>query len=308
MFFIPLTCYWFINNNWVLVSSQVLFILALNIKITFASHYQILALRYTYVVITLSFTLFLTVFYLGYQALFWTFPILVTFYFIFPLKKAHFYSFIIVLPISIFLFINYDAGLAIRYSVSISLTLFLGSIIVRTILDLQQQLLEQSITDPLTGALNRRQMDLMLENKIQQNQRQPNESCIIILDIDFFKKVNDQYGHNAGDKVLINLVQVLKSYLRKSDLIFRIGGEEFLVLLSDTSIKKAELVAEQLRVAVEKIHIEGSQQYVSASFGVAAISVDITAKSWLQAADLCLYAAKAQGRNRVISNTKIKCT
>jgi diguanylate cyclase (GGDEF)-like protein len=128
---------------------------------------------------------------------------------------------------------------------------------------------------------------------------------LIILDLDYFKQYNDHYGHLMGDECLKQVARVLQDRSRRADLVARIGGEEFSVLLSDTDIEGAMLVAETARFHVEGLRLEHARSpvgVVTASFGVAA-ATDLrtqTARDLMQAADKALYEAKASGRNRVV--------
>ena len=125
-----------------------------------------------------------------------------------------------------------------------------------------------------------------------------NDMSIILLDIDFFKKVNDTYGHNAGDKVLIQISQVLLKALRNIDVVCRWGGEEFIVLLPTASLSNATILAQKLRKHIERMEIEvvGS---ISASFGVSQVREGEDMKEAIDRADKALYLAKDSGRNCV---------
>jgi diguanylate cyclase (GGDEF)-like protein len=162
-----------------------------------------------------------------------------------------------------------------------------------------------SITDPLTGCFNRRYMDQHLGEELARWERYPCELAVVMCDIDHFKRVNDQHGHQAGDRVLVAVAKILQGGLRQQiDWVARFGGEEFLLVLPQTGPEDAVLIAERIREAIENgvIHVEGCALQVSASFGVASCrahqpeSVD----TLLARADGFLYQAKDAGRNRVI--------
>lgn len=160
---------------------------------------------------------------------------------------------------------------------------------------------ELSLTDPLTGAGNRRFfMDKMLK-EIDRNTRYGHPLSIILFDIDFFKKVNDTYGHSAGDKVLQKFATCCMASLRNSDSFFRIGGEEFVALLINTDRKNAKLSAERIRSQVEKssISYEKQQIKITVSSGVAELQKGENTENILNKADQALYEAKENGRNRV---------
>ena len=125
---------------------------------------------------------------------------------------------------------------------------------------------------------------------------------MIMCDIDFFKKVNDTYGHNAGDAVLVHVAQTLKGSIRSNDGAYRWGGEEFILVLPEADLKAAAQVAERIRSRIEAsvIHFEGTDIRVTMSFGCATLSPRLTAEQNIEIADDRLYKAKATGRNRVI--------
>ncbi len=158
--------------------------------------------------------------------------------------------------------------------------------------------------DSLTGLLNRREFEKIVNHEISRMRRYEYSSCIMIVDIDFFKDINDKYGHPAGDELLKQFSIILKNELREVDVLARWGGEEFIVLLPDTIGKDGMLVAERIRRAVEnnKFNISSSQINITASFGVSELlhsDIEPFNKSY-ERADKALYTAKNSGRNRVV--------
>jgi two-component system cell cycle response regulator len=166
-----------------------------------------------------------------------------------------------------------------------------------------------SILDPLTGCYNRGYLDKQIEMEIKRSIRYGKPLSIILSDIDHFKKVNDSFGHQAGDAVLIHFVETLKNVIRSDiDWIARFGGEEFLVILPETSVSNAGIVAEKLRSAVshELICCEDVRISITSSFGVTGIDpvTQTTLPSFeqlLKIADKNLYQAKKEGRNKIVS-------
>jgi diguanylate cyclase (GGDEF)-like protein len=153
--------------------------------------------------------------------------------------------------------------------------------------------------DPLTGADNRRHLDQRLSAEIAFAGRHKRPLSIVLLDIDHFKAVNDRFGHEAGDHVLTELVTLLRERSRKADLLFRMGGEEFLLLLNDTGPEAAANVAEALREGIARAHLPVATQ-ITVSIGVSGLELSDTVDSWVKRADVALYAAKDAGRNRVV--------
>lgn len=157
--------------------------------------------------------------------------------------------------------------------------------------------------DALTQVLGRRGFTELAEAEIQRCMRYPHELSLIMIDIDHFKAINDSHGHAAGDAVLLHFAQLLKRELRECDVVGRIGGEEFAVLLPDSGAEQAQRVAERMRasVAQTQIHVRGQPLQFSASFGVAEFQPqELTLDSLLARADGALYEAKRLGRNRVL--------
>ena len=157
---------------------------------------------------------------------------------------------------------------------------------------------EQAMTDALTGALNRRQLDVALAAAVERRRRANERASILLLDIDRFKDVNDAFGHAEGDRVLKALVSVLAQRLRKLDLVFRAGGEEFVVLLPCTRFNDAFAVAEELRTLVLDEDFLPEWR-LSISIGVAELAFEQSGRTWIEEADAALYRAKRAGRNRV---------
>ncbi len=155
-----------------------------------------------------------------------------------------------------------------------------------------------SITDKLTQICNRMKIDETLEEEIARTKRIKRNFCTIMFDIDLFKLVNDKYGHQAGDSVLIEIARLVKSSIREIDTFGRWGGEEFLVVLPETQLSSALVTAERLRKKIES-HIFETVGKISCSFGVAEYKFEETPDDLIRRVDIALYKAKENGRNRV---------
>ena len=156
-----------------------------------------------------------------------------------------------------------------------------------------------SQTDPLTNALNRRSINQSL-NELHHDKNCP--YAIVLLDLDHFKNINDQFGHHMGDTVLIAVSQKLGLHLRESDVVGRFGGEEFILILKQSSALKARQIAERCRAAIEDLVIQnenGRAIRITASFGIALAADKLKPQQLLDQADKALYAAKASGRNQI---------
>ncbi len=154
-------------------------------------------------------------------------------------------------------------------------------------------------TDQLTKIYNRMFLDEVLHNQYYRYQRNQESCSVILLDIDFFKDVNDKYGHIVGDKILIEFAQLLKESVRDGDIVGRWGGEEFLIVLPHTKQTQAEILAEKLRQKIET-HRFTAVVHKTASFGVCTFSDETSIEKLIDKADIALYKAKKSGRNTVV--------
>lgn len=156
----------------------------------------------------------------------------------------------------------------------------------------------QSVTDVLTGVKNRRSFDLTIEEDFTRARARRTTLSLLMIDVDHFKSFNDDFGHPAGDEVLRSVAQLLQSEMRESDSLFRYGGEEFAVVLPETTCKGAFVLAERFRRTVQRA--PWPKRAITISIGVAAIDADTgSPRDLLQSADQALYSAKQIGRNRV---------
>ena len=153
------------------------------------------------------------------------------------------------------------------------------------------------MTDWLTGVANRRYLDQRLEKELDRFHRHGNPLSLIMADLDNFKKINDRYGHSVGDKVITVFTKVMKKNIRTIDLISRYGGEEFIIMLPETSLEGAEDLAERIRIAMEAEKVEGVSEVVTASFGITIAKPRDTFESLLRRVDLAMYESKDKGKN-----------
>lgn len=170
----------------------------------------------------------------------------------------------------------------------------------------QKRIHELIVHDDLTGLLTRKSFSLELEREIVRSQRHRHDFCILMMDIDFFKKVNDNYGHLIGSEVLRHTAKVIQQTLRDSDALARYGGEEFIAILPETPKPRGSEAAERVREAIEayqfpaSIHDPEATLRITISIGVSEFPHDSsTANNLIEDADIALYEAKQTGRNRV---------
>jgi diguanylate cyclase (GGDEF)-like protein len=168
---------------------------------------------------------------------------------------------------------------------------------------LREELSRQALRDPLTGLFNRRQFESLLQRRIASASREPGGFGILMIDVDHFKSVNDRYGHEAGDAVLKTVAEAVAQTIRPQDDVCRLGGEEFVVLLSDPAPHEIQFVAERIRARIEDLPMAFNGTTlpgVTVSIGVAIFPLDASEGSTLlRVADEAMYGAKRAGRNRI---------
>ena len=173
---------------------------------------------------------------------------------------------------------------------------------IQKLRDELQQAREQAAIDPLTQLHNRASLDGHLERVADLAFLLNSSPCLLMIDVDHFKSINDQYGHPMGDEVLRRIADTLvRQFLRREDFVARYGGEEFVVVIPDSTLQNAKKRAERVREAVEELVIECAKGMVKVtiSVGISSLAEGDTGKSWLTRADAALYEAKANGRNVV---------
>ncbi len=177
----------------------------------------------------------------------------------------------------------------------------IGRLYVGMVARAEARLHQLATRDPLTGLFNRRHFQAMADQSVAHSRRAGEAVSLVITDVDFFKRVNDAHGHDAGDKVLLEFTEVLRQVFRAQDILARWGGEEFLVLLPNTDAEGAAAAAERLRRSAEAatVPLPGELLRFTVSVGFAALRPGEPISDALARADRSLYAAKSGGRNRV---------
>jgi len=246
----------------------------------------------------------IVVFKLGAAALFWLYPLMVfLFFLVAPLNAL-----ILLLSLLSVVLLLYVAGQKQIFSDHIQLVAFIATSVITSVFayifayraNIQRKELRRlASTDPLTGAYNRHQLSSQLQAIVQSHQQIGTDSGLMLLDLDHFKSINDRHGHQAGDNILIVLVQQLQQHLGQQADIYRYGGEEFLIVVCGAEPEQLGALAEDLRLLIHH-HIKlPDGQPITASFGIANASQANDWTHWLHLADKALYKAKHLGRNRV---------
>ncbi len=169
---------------------------------------------------------------------------------------------------------------------------------------LYKQAIDSALTDSLTGIGNKRALDVQLHREAEIAKRHHHDLSIIVIDVDKFKRINDQHGHSTGDDILHHVVKTIESVCRKSDLLFRFGGEEFVVILRETDLVGAYTIAERIRNEVEGTRAFHGQHEipVTISLGVATFEKTETLANLFDRADKALFRAKNSGRNKTCTD------
>ncbi|GIU19661.1 GGDEF domain-containing protein [Shewanella colwelliana] len=296
--FVPLAIKNILVENYLLACLLGLFILLVIIDVLALHRGQVLPINKNAVMTILVASLGITINQIGASAIYWAFPMVISIIYILPFRSSLTFNGIILAIVTFEAFIKTDSASAIRASVALALTIIISGLIILHINRLKQNLINESIRDPMTNAFNRRQLGSHLSSCLAQKQRNDIDSGILMLDIDHFKKINDTFGHSTGDMVLKRVTQLLFKHIRETDLLFRVGGEEFLLLMHNIDSHKAKQVAEKIRKIIEKEVIIDNYP-ITVSIGISMALAHIDDDNWMRHADHALYDAKESGRNQI---------
>lgn len=237
-----------------------------------------------------------TLYVTGAHQVYWAYPTFVVAYYLLKPEEAATLSVVTILLTVPALYANIDIFYLATAVITMALTAIFSYAFAALTRSQRQQLMNLATCDPLTGAGNRRALTQKLTEVIAAHERSSTPASLIILDLDHFKAINDEFGHGAGDRILVQLTEIINLRIRVTDSLYRIGGEEFVIVVDGLDIDKASRLAEQLRTLVEANELaEGPG--VTISLGVAELESGETADNWLQRADEALYKAKRGGRN-----------
>jgi diguanylate cyclase (GGDEF)-like protein len=234
--------------------------------------------------------------------LYWLYPLLVALPVLLKTRAAVWLGILVGLIVTPFVWLRFDTGTAVIVCLSMAHTWLISAWLMYAVSEQSRTLSELAVVDALTGAFNRRHLQTRARDALKNWQRQGRPATLLLLDVDLFKAVNDDFGHHAGDKALCSIVEILKQRLRRLDLIFRYGGEEFVILLADTDESRATPVAEELRYQIEQANIIPGRQ-LTVSIGLCDVIQADSVDRWLRLSDKALYEAKLRGRNQVVIAT-----
>jgi diguanylate cyclase (GGDEF)-like protein len=250
-------------------------------------------------VIVLSMALVLLLILIGQRYnLYWLYPLLVALPVLMRARWSIWMGILCGVIVTPLVFANYPTGLALVICLSMVLTWLVSAWLVFAVSEQSRRLKGMAITDSLTGAYNRRYFELQADQARAVWARTARPSTLLLLDIDFFKRINDRFGHSTGDAALKGLVEVISGRIRNVDILCRYGGEEFVVLLNDTGPEAAMGVADDLRQRIESAPIVPDGN-ITVSIGICGVAAADNLDHWLNLADGALYLAKRNGRNRL---------
>ena len=235
-------------------------------------------------------------------SLYWLYPLLVALPVLLRTRWAIWLGIVCGVVVTPLVFYQFEPETAAIICLSMAHTWLVSAWLMYAVNAHSSRLRDMALTDALTGAFNRRYFESLAEQALEIWQRYQRPASLLVLDIDHFKQVNDNYGHAIGDEALKGLVALISQRIRGVDTLCRYGGEEFVVLLAETGAMQAARVAEEIRAKVQEAAlVPGSG--LTISIGVADLRRVSSVDAWFQAADAALYRAKQAGRNRVEADT-----
>ena len=237
-----------------------------------------------------------TVYLVGPQQVYWAYPALMAVFYLVRPRIALVLSVVTLTALIPRLLGNVDSHTMTTVLITIAVMssfAFAFSLITN---QQREQLMQLATKDPLTGAGNRRSLDAKLDDVVNNRRRNGMAASMLLIDLDHFKKVNDVHGHHVGDQILKRVTEIVNLRIRVTDSLYRVGGEEFIVVLEGQDAERARHLAEQLRTLVHENELVPDRS-VTISLGVAELIADETAHEWMNRADEALYDAKRAGRN-----------
>lgn len=231
-------------------------------------------------------------------SLYWLYPLLVALPILLRTRWSVWLAVLCGLVVSPLLFQQYDSETAVVIIISMAHTWFISAALMYAVVQQSSHLKGIANTDQLTCAFNRRYYEIEVERAFELWETHQRPTSLLLMDIDHFKKINDKMGHTVGDRALKLLVKIISDRIRGADTLCRYGGEEFVILLNETSIQNAVVIAEELRTRIASANIL-PEASMTISIGVCDITLVENSQAWFDMADQALYSAKDKGRNKV---------
>lgn len=286
-----------VNGEWVAMTLDLLLVAVITFNAVFAwrTGNSALAGKINAVVVSVSCAALAEV--LGYAGLFWAYTMILANYMLAPRLLATACGGLLI--VAGLLMAPFPSSFAVAAFAVSSLLVMLYAFIFASLTEVQRKLLEGLATrDPLTGIANRRSMEVELADAVRSHRANGEAATVAVLDLDHFKSVNDHHGHDTGDRVIMGFVERVQRCIRKRDRLYRLGGEEFVLLLPGTDHSGARAALEKVRDAVQAEPLADALR-VTTSIGAAVLEDGDDWPRWLARADAALYRAKDAGRDRV---------
>lgn len=294
---IPFTIIRFVSGDWLLFSLD----LFLVITLSGLSYYVIKTHQHRIASVAVcticQFAIVGTIYIGGIEQIFWAYPAVIIAYYLLRPFEAFIVNLIAIAVLTPTIVSTLEILQLTTIYATLSVTIAFSYAFSYLTAKQRQQVQKLAALDPLTGAGNRRALRDQLATIVAKHMRKPQNVSILLIDLDYFKKINDDFGHAIGDDTLIGIVALLKQRLRETDTIYRFGGEEFLILAEQASALVAASLAEELRELVAATPIIDQRQ-VTVSIGIAQLNQGESTDDWLKRADVALYQAKDAGRNQ----------
>ena len=250
---------------------------------------------------TLFLVLLSLVYGLSYN-LYWIYPLLVALPVLLKTRVAVWLGILVGVVVTPFVFMRFDTNTAIIVCISMAHTWLISAWLMYAVSEQSRRLSQLAVTDPLTGAFNRRHLQRQARLAFSGWRQHRCPATLLLVDVDYFKDINDSLGHEAGDRAICAIVDIIANRVRQRDSVFRYGGEEFVALLLETEEADAIQVAEDIRTTVQDASI-APPHTITVSIGVCDVTQADSIDHWLSQCDRALYKAKAEGRNCVVVAT-----
>jgi diguanylate cyclase (GGDEF)-like protein len=301
---VPFAFFRFLSGNYIMGIVDSIIVIGTSTLVVYALRSNKVEYAGKALVIFNCFGVLLSTHYLGFIGAFWMYAAILSNFF---LTRSQIFAGLFTIP-TIFLLTFVVTKFELPSHLWIFLTTSLLVALLSAIISLRYKVQKNSLellasVDPLTGAYNRRNMQQEMLLAVEESTRKGTPMVAILMDLDHFKTFNDKFGHDVGDEILSSFSKMVLTMTRINDRFFRYGGEEFLMLVKNSSLEEAKAIAEKIRIASEASDF-GASEMVTVSLGVAMLQAGETSEQWVSRADKAMYRSKALGRNQVSTYTE----
>jgi len=296
---IPLAYARMLDSHWAMVYVDILVVCVMSLLFLFVYVSRRVRTAGAFLAFGFVAAALMTTLLMGAEQVHWAYPALIVAFFMLDTRQATILSAGFVLCFLAILWRELPILSLARISLTLVVTILLANAFAVTNRRQQRKLRDMANIDPLTGAGNRRSQNEQIDRVTAIFMRSKAPASLLILDIDYFKKINDVHGHIVGDQVLVEVAELIRKHTRVSDSLFRYGGEEFVIVAEQTTMEAATALALKLREAVEQQTFAGCAK-LTVSIGVSQLQGGEGRQGWLGRTDAALFRAKGEGRNQVV--------